>query len=239
MEIMEIIQDAFMYPLDNLKALVIYAILGIIAAIAMGGTIVGMLVGAQANNILATGMVGIIGMLISFIILLLISGYELDIIKYGIRRSTESPSIDFGRQVVNGVKLFIVQFIYFLVPSIIIFILGIFLKNWILYIIALILFIIFALAVFMAQCRLANTENLSSALEINEAINDISRVGLIKILSVAIILIVIYAIVLIILGLIGSQTGIIGYLGQILSGIFQVYMMFAIARASGLLYSDA
>jgi len=238
MEIMEILQDAFKYPLDNIQALVVYVILGIIAAIALGGTLVGIAFGVSSKNIFTAGIVGITGFVISFIILLLISGYELDITQYGIRRSMESPRIDFVRQVTNGVKLFIVQFVYFLVPTIITYVLGLFLKNWILYIIALVLFIVFALAAFMAQCRLAKTEDLSSALEINEAINDISRVGLVKIISLVAILIVIFAVLILIVGIIATQRGIIGSIGQILAGIVQVYMVFVMARATGLLYSD-
>lgn len=238
MEIGEIIKDSFAYPAGNITALLLYVVLGIIAAFALGGTVIGVLLGAKTNQMFATGIVGIVGFIISFIILLLISGYELDIIKYGIRRSPDAPGIDFVRQVTNGIKLIIVTVVYYIVPMIITFVLGLFLRNWILYIIALILYIVFALALFMAQCRLANTDSLGEALSIGEAISDISRVGLGKIIGVAALLLIIFFVVLLILALIAIQKGILGYIGSILIGIFSVYMVFVMARAEGLLYSD-
>lgn len=60
MEITEIMKDALVYPLTNIKALVIYIILGIILGAVVIGTNVGV---AAMNNTLAgigTGIVGII-----------------------------------------------------------------------------------------------------------------------------------------------------------------------------------
>ena len=68
MNISEIISDALVYPFNNIKALVIYIILGIIAGIVAGGTVVAMAAGIAANNTLAAAGSGIIGLIIALII---------------------------------------------------------------------------------------------------------------------------------------------------------------------------
>ena len=119
----------------------------------------------------------------------------MDIIKYGIERRADSPGIDFGRQVSNAVKLIVVSVVYYVVPAIIIFVLGLFLRDWILLILSIIIIIVFALANFMAKCRLAKTDNLGDALAIGEAIGDISRVGIGNLLITVIVVFVILMII--------------------------------------------
>ena len=237
MDIGDIFGDALVYPFNNIKALVLYAVLGIIAGI-VGGTAVASLVGALSTKGLASfafDALSIVGIIVFVLLLFLIAGYALDIIKYGIERRPDGPGIDFGRQVSNAIKLFVVDIVYYLVPLIIMLVLSLFLRNWLLSIIAIILFIVFALANFMAKCRLAKTDDLGYALAIGEAIGDISRVGIGKILATVIIVFVIVFIVVIILGLIA---GINKTVASILLGIFSVYVIFFYNRAIGLLYSD-
>ena len=65
---MEIISDALVYPINNIKALIIYVVLGIIAGLAAGGTIIGLIGGANYNNALAGGL-GFIGLILTVIII--------------------------------------------------------------------------------------------------------------------------------------------------------------------------
>ena len=234
----DIIGDALVYPFSNIKALVLYVVLGIIAGIIGGAAVLSI-----ATAMTSTGAAGfafsglsIVGVIVFILILFLIEGYGLDIIKYGIERRADSPGIDFGRQVSNAVKLIVVSIVYYIVPAIIVFILSLFLRDWIMVIISLILVILFALANFMAKCRLAKTDNLGDALAIGEAIGDISRVGLGKIIATVVVIFVILVIVAFIIGLISSVSDIVG---SVLLGIFAVYFVFFYNRAIGLLYSDA
>ncbi|MEE1335805.1 DUF4013 domain-containing protein [Methanobrevibacter sp.] len=237
MNIGDIISDALVYPLHNIKSLVIYIVLGIIAAIIGGTTILTFLTAAGTTGIstFALDGVGIIGILIFLILLFLIQGYALDIIKFGIERRADGPGIDFGRQVTNAIKLIAVDIAYYLIPAVIIFILGIFLRDWILTIISIILIIIFALANFMARCRLAKTDNLGAALAVGEAIGDISRVGIGRLIATVIIVIIIALLIIFIVGIFAKINDI---LGDILLGIALVYLVFFYHRAIGLLYSD-
>ena len=238
MGIGDIIGDAIAYPFSNIKALVLYAILGIIAGIIGGASLISIAASFSSKGITGFAFSGlsIVGIIFLILVIFLIEGYALDIIKFGIERRSDSPGIDFGRQVSNAIKLIIVSVVYYIIPAIIIFVLGIFLRDWILTIISIILIIIFALANFMAKCRLAKSDNLGDALAIGEAIGDISKVGLGKIIGTVLVIVIILLIVAFIIGLISNANATIG---NILLGIFSVYFVFFYNRAIGLLYSDA
>ena len=237
MGISEILGDAPAYPFHNIKALVLYIVLGIIAGLLGGTTIVDFAVAFSTKGVggAALAGLGIVGVIVFVLVLFLIEGYALDIIKYGIERRSDGPGIDVARQISNAIKLFVVSIVYYVVPAIITLILSLFLRDWLIAVIGVILFIVFALANFMAKCRLAKTDDLGYALAIGEAIGDISRVGIGKILATVIIVFVIVFIVVIILGLIA---GINKTVASILLGIFSVYVIFFYNRAIGLLYSD-
>lgn len=235
MELGEILSDALVYPFHNIKALIVYLILGIILGIAISGTVVAVATGAALKNIWAVLGSGIIGIIISVVLGFMINGYELDIIKYGIERNPNGPELDFVRQFFNGIKLFVIKIVYLIIPIIIGAILAIIFQHWLSGLITFIIAIIFSFALMMAQCRLAKTEDLGSALAIGEAIGDISRVGIVKLL-LFIILVVVIAFVLFLIAALISQWN--TTVGGIISGIVGIYLIFFAARAVGLLYSD-
>ena len=233
-----IIGDALAYPFNNIKALVLYVVLSIIAGIIGGATLLSSAASFSSQGFAGFAFSGlsIVGIIVFILVLFLIEGYGLDIIKYGIERRADGPGIDIGRQISNAAKLIIVSIVYYVIPAIIIFILQLFLKDWIMTIISIILVILFALANFMARCRLAKSDDLGDALAIGEAIADISRVGLGKLLATVVLVVIIAIIIVVLIGIIG---GINDTVGDILFGIFLVYLVFLYNRAIGLLYSDA
>lgn len=235
MELGEIFSDALVYPFQNIKALIIYLILGIILGISISGTVASIAAGVAIENIWAIIGSGIIGIIISLFIGFIISGYELDIIKYGIERNPGAPGVDFVRQFFNGVKLFVVEIVYMIIPIIIGAILAVIFQHWLSGLITFIITIIFSFALVMAQCRLAKTDDLSDALAVGEAIGDISRVGIVKLVLFIIMLAVISIVLFIIVGLISQWNN---WIGGILSGILGIYIVFFASRALGLLYSD-
>lgn len=235
MEIGEIISDALVYPFHNIKALIIYIILGVILGVSIGGTVGAVAAGIAMENPFAILGSGIIGIIIALIIGFIISGYELDIIKYGIERSSGAPGIDIVRQFVNGVKYFVVSIVYMIIPIIIGAILAAIFQNWLSMLISTILSIVFSFALMMAQCRLAKTEDLGYALAIGDAVGDISRVGFLKLVVFIILVFVIILVLYVIVGFILQWNSTVG---GILLGILGVYITFFAARAIGLLYSD-
>ena len=236
MEIGEIISDAIVYPFNNIKSLIIYMIIGIVCGILGGASLMGVLLAAQGNNVLAAGGLGFIGTLIIIIGGLLISGYGLDIVKFGIERRDDAPGIDIVRQVLNAIKVFIVGFVYYIIPAIIGWLLSVLLGKGILTtIIIFIISIVFAFAQFMAICRLAKYDSLGEALAIGEAIGDVSKVGMLKVLATIIAVFIIALIIAIVIGVIMQYNNLIG---GVLFGVFGVYLAFFYNRAVGLLYSQ-
>lgn len=235
MEIGEIISDAISYPLNNVKSMLIYIALGIVAALVIGFTAGGVVL--TADNVMAAGAIGLIGMIIALVIYLLISGYCLDIIKKGIDVSYDAPEIDFARQVINGLKYIIVAIVYLIIPLIIMVLLSQ-INQTLGAIIGLILFIVFAFGLLMGICRLAKTESLGDALNIPEAIKDITKVGIVKILAIVVVFLVISLIVSFIVGIFGNLGDIGTAIGAIIQGIINVYLLFFYNRAVGLAYSD-
>ena len=137
-----------------------------------------------------SGAVGIIAVIIAIVISLFLNGYGLDIIKLAIDKRDEGPKIDIKRQLLNGIKYAIINFVYVFIPLFIMLILMQ-LNEIIGAIIGLVLIILFAFALLMAQCRLAKTEKIIDSLNIQESFNDISKVGIVKILAVIVVVFII------------------------------------------------
>ena len=237
MEIGEIIKDAAMYPINNVKALVIYAVLMIVASLALVFTGVGLIGASEATGLLSGGLgvMGIIGIIIALAIFILVMGYMLDVIKIAINREDAAPEINPQRQIINGLKLIALAIIYMIIPVIVMVILSA-INETLGLIVGMILLIIFAILLVIAQCRLAKTESLGEALNIREVINDLKEIGIVKFIAILIIISIIAYVLSAIATGIGNFSEIIG---AILSGIVTIYTTFLQSRAYGLMYSDA
>lgn len=242
MELTEIIMDSIIYPTQNIKALAIYLLIGIIVgvvAFATGASSVfaSVLTGAKHGINGAGIIVLLIGIILLLALYCFVQGYGMDIIKTGILRTQEAPGIDFERQLTNGFNCLIVTIVYMIIPLVLTYIIGLFLRSWLTMIIALILFVIFMFAMTMAQCRLADTNNLGYALNVQGAISDMQNIGVPKVVMtiVAILLVdmVIQLIVGGIFGLFGSQM-----LTSMITSLVSIYLIFYQNRAVGLLYSE-
>lgn len=154
MNIGEIISDALVYPLHNIKSLIIYVILGILIGVAIGGTVAIYSVGASSQNIFAILGSSILTIIVSLLLRFFISGYQLDITKYGIERRDDGPEIDFVRQFFNGFKLFIVSVVYLIIPLIIAAIVSLIFQNWLSILISVIVTIIFSFALIMGPMQI-------------------------------------------------------------------------------------
>lgn len=236
MELTDMIMDSLIYPSNNLKAMVIYIFISIIIGIVAVATGVTTLFTGSID--LGAGIiVALIGIIVLFVLSFLIEGYALDIIKVAINRDDGAPELDFQRQISNGFKYFVVLLVYMLIPIIITALLAIIFQHWIVALVFIILAIIFAFALTMAECRLAQTDDLGYALDVKGSIDDLTAIGVSKVIItvVAIILVstIVSAIITGIFSLIGSDI-----ITSIVATIVEVYMLFFMNRAIGLLYSE-
>ncbi len=101
-------------------------------------------------------------------------------------------------------------------------------------IVAIVLFIFFALLQTIAQARLANTDSLGYSLNIVEAFKDIGRIGWGKVIAVVILLLIIIIVINAIINVLNIYIPGI----SILSIVVTPYLVFFSSRAVGLLYSD-
>ena len=249
MDMGDILSNSLLYPLQNIKALVIFIVLGVIAGISGGTTAIDFILDFLGVNNIIANEADILGILLFLILSLLIVGYMIDVVKWSIYRRSDSPGIDIRRQFSNALKLVVVEIVYLFVPFVIFLILSIFLARWIsaiigivLFIIfalaelmAIVLFIIFALAELMARCRLAKNDSLREALAINEALSDIFKIGLIKIILTVVLAVIMAFILFVVSDSISDYNYIIG---GIVLGVLSVYIIFFYNRATGLLYSN-
>lgn len=116
MEIIEIIKEAFMFPANNLKALAIYiAITFVVGILSVGGIF--SLIGIE-NSILY-GVLSFILFIIALVVGIILSGYQIDLIKSGIDIEEEAPAIDWKADLIRGIKAVVVAIVYFIIPAII------------------------------------------------------------------------------------------------------------------------
>ncbi|HIJ15283.1 MAG TPA: DUF4013 domain-containing protein [Methanosphaera sp.] len=173
----------------------------------------------------------------SLVMFFLTQGYSLDILRQSIQKSDQTPSFNISRQLSNSRKILVVNIVYFILPSIISFFLGLILQLWIVPLLGVFISIIFFLATTMAECRLAKTGKLLNALNIVGTIRDINAIGFEKvfvtILTISIVMIMSVIAVLAISWYFSSQI-----LTSVLIGILGVYLLFFSKRAMGLLYSE-
>ena len=94
-------------------------------------------------------------------------------------------------------------------------------------------FVIFSFILLMANARLAKTDSLSESLNIMDAVKDISRIGIGKVVATVVAVFIIILVVNLIVSLIGQYVPFISFINIILTP----YMVFASNRATGLLYS--
>lgn len=243
MELGEIIKDAVKYPTSNIKALMLYLVLGLLIGV------VEVLTGITSITKLSlnfdSGIVlGIIGVIIVIAIALLMLGFSLDVIKFAIKRSADAPEIDLARQISNGLKYIIISIIYMIIPIITIVVLGAIFQHWIATILGLIVAIIFAFALIMAVCRLSKTDDLGSALDIGGVIADLKAIGIgkviITIIAATIVGFIIVFILTIILTIIlnFAPADLITPVVSIVAAILDAWLLFYENRVMGLLYSD-
>ena len=238
-----IIKDAITYPTSHIKALLIYLILAFLIGLVMVFTGIGGFVKGSFNFESSLGA-GLFGIIVSVFLFLLMEGFSLDIVKFGIDRSSDAPEVNFARQISNGIKYFIVSIVYLIIPVILFIILGMLLGK-IGLLIGYIILLIFAFVLLIAVCRLADTDELSYALDFRGAIGDLRQIGVAKVIvtivvSVIVGLIIVFAITFLfacILGIINSQS-LISVVVPIFSMIVDAWLLFYTNRVMGLLYSN-
>jgi hypothetical protein len=118
MEIMDIIKEAFIFPSNNLEKLAIYIVLTFVLGLIVAGGVITTVAGVNNSSVYL--ILAAILFIISIIVALIISGYQLAILKSGIDMDDEAPSFDWKNDLITGIKLIIVNIVYMIIPVIIV-----------------------------------------------------------------------------------------------------------------------
>ncbi|WP_405267967.1 DUF4013 domain-containing protein [Methanobrevibacter sp.] len=275
MEILDIIKESFIFPSNNLEKLAIYIVLSFVLGLFAVGGVLSIYLASESSSIYF--ILTAILFLISLIIGLIITGYQVYIVKSGIDMDDKAPEFDWKNDIVTGIKMIIVNIVYMIIPSILVGIVAL-IANVpgnvlqmaqemsansanvtavanstsalasvsdatmaafgtsiaITGMAAVILFIIFAFFLTIAEARLANTGSLGQGLNIPEVVKDISKIGVGKVIAV---FLLVFVIITVIQTIISVLSGIVPPLA-IISLIVTPYLTFFSSRATGLLYSD-
>ena len=117
MEITEIIKEAFIFPSQNLEKLAIYILVTIALAVivALGAVFFALGVMDQSAYMIVAFILFILGIIVA----LIISGYQIKILKSGIDHDEAAPGFDWKDDLITGLKLLVVSIVYFIIPAIV------------------------------------------------------------------------------------------------------------------------
>ena len=260
MEIGEIFSKSVKYPLkkDFLKTFVLFLLFGIPFAIVVLITwSIDTHVLYHVFNIPPVRIwpifkiIKLLTALCLIMLALILGGYALSVVREGIKQSDEIPSVEIKKNIVDTFKVWILSFVFYIIPVIIVAILMFVVVGVgssssavlsggfvIVVLISIILEIIFAILFVVGLLRLAKYDSLSEALSFSEIKEDLSKIGVGNLIVVYIGLSIIAGIIIAI-GIFILNIPVIGYIGFILLPIvFAPYICLFFSYGLGLLYSD-
>ncbi len=119
---MEIIKDAMIFPSNDIAKLAIYIVLAIVIGLLVGISFVFIALGIADNAIWM--VLGIILLIAGFILGFILFGYQISIIKSGIDHTESAPEFNWKGNLITGIKYFVVNIVYYIIPAIIVLIVA-------------------------------------------------------------------------------------------------------------------
>ena len=233
-----ILSDAVKYPFSDITKFLIVGVLVLLAGI------VNVVYPSGEGNMILMVLLSLVGIIFAIIL----SGHCVDVIKNGIQHSSEVPDIDPAANLIDGIKVIIIELVYYIIPLIIAAVLGAF-SGFVgaglnladsglsfAMIVALIVFIIFSILEIVAIARFADTGDLGAAFKFGEVFEYAKRIGIINIILFSIVTIILAIVLAFILALLSVIPFIGAIIAMILLGGFLVLFYY---RGIGLLYASA
>ena len=226
--LIDLFKEALVYPTKDYKALVIFGVIFLIANLSS------VLI---AWNIEINGSVISLLAIVSLILYFVTEGYILSVLKETINHGDEIPALNILENFIDGLKLLVVQIVYYMAISAVPQDLWapLFTGLAITGIVAIILYIIFGLLLEIAMCRLAKYGDIGEAINFKEVIADIQAIGIGRFIAWFIILFICALVLGFVLGII-TAIPFIGILIAFLVGA--PFIALFGARSLGNLYAD-
>ena len=116
MEVMQIIKDAFVFPSKDMRTLLIYVLLSIVASIfTFCGTIAYIISFIDPQFFLFGGLAFIVAIM---------AGYLISVVKSGIDRESMVPNFVWWDNFISGFDNCIISIVYFIIPAFLTFVVG-------------------------------------------------------------------------------------------------------------------
>lgn len=122
MEITDIIKEAFIFPSTDLAKLAIYIALSFVSVILSVLGLSLFVLGLLDNG--AYAVIGVVLFIAGLILGFILSGYLMSILKSGIDGDENVPEFKWKENLITGIKYLIVNIVYFIIPAIIVLIVG-------------------------------------------------------------------------------------------------------------------
>ena len=113
--LMDLFKEALEYPTKDFKALLIFGVIFLISSLSSVLTSWGIEIPGSALALLG---------LISFVLYFVYEGYILSVLRESIPLKDEIPALDIVANFIDGLKLLVVQIVYYIIPAIITLIIG-------------------------------------------------------------------------------------------------------------------
>jgi hypothetical protein len=269
MNFSEIFSDGLKYPSKNYLKLIIIGILSFIPLLPF--IAMNMLYG-NGTNILNDNVdfsnlpmpvivLALLSFALAMVLFLFVFGYLFNITKNTVQSKEDFPDFKVLDNFVDGIKLVVVHIVYFLIPTMILFVVGVaiiglnintipnlnsmdqLMNNMglvyqilIFVVISIVLYVLFSLLSIIAVGRFAETERLGSAFQFKKVYNRITSIGMVKYLMLTIVL----WIITVAISIVGSVIGAVPYyVGQLISSILvNPYIGIFFFRVVGLIYNE-
>lgn len=252
MSIGEIISESFRYPLGDKENFKYPAIIFLLLGLGIAGIVTlfefAMWFGGGSSSDFGAilWIFAILALFLYVIFALIAPGYLVSVTREGIDQTGLIPPLEIGANIVNSIKLAILGFIYMIIPSIFAVIFVVIISSVarsdaapalaiIGLLILLIIYLLFAFLLVVAEMRFAKYDSLSEALSFGEVYEDLKDIGILKLLVVCIIM----SILIEIIAGIGFIVALIPVIGGLIYGCLVLpFCALAYSYAMGLLYSD-
>ncbi|MER2013032.1 MAG: DUF4013 domain-containing protein [Methanobrevibacter sp.] len=117
MEITEIIKEAFIFPSKNLEKLAIYIVLTFVLGLLAIFGVITVLLGVNEGSFYF--VLTFIFLILGIFVALIITGYQVGVLKSGIDHDESAPSLDLKNDFITGLKMLAVSIVYFIIPAIV------------------------------------------------------------------------------------------------------------------------
>ncbi|MFM5882211.1 DUF4013 domain-containing protein [Methanobrevibacter gottschalkii] len=195
-------------------------------------------------------------LIISFIIVLFINGYEWNIVRFSIDKKEDLPEFsNVLKMFVNGVKYFLVNVAYNIIPIVLLIIgLALFNESYspIIILISVLLFLIAYFILIMALNNMVAHDSIKKAFDLREITKNISNLGWGKYIGIIVFTLIVYLVIMVAVGVIlffitvfiisaiTDQSMIISIFLAIIEGLFILpYVEIFFSRVFGSIYRES